>query len=132
MRRHMYPAIIHKDPNTDFGVSFPDFPGCVGAGATIADAVADAEDALALHLSGMISDGESAPAATAAEDVLKEADPEGLVAIAMVPASLPTRSRRYNVMLPEDLVERIDAISGNRSAFIVEAIRAALTDRALP
>ncbi len=30
-----YIAVIHKDPDSDFGVSFPDFPGCITAGATI-------------------------------------------------------------------------------------------------
>ena len=27
-----YVAIIHKDTDSDFGVSFPDFPGCITAG----------------------------------------------------------------------------------------------------
>jgi len=26
-----YVAIIHKDPDSDFGVSFPDFLGCITA-----------------------------------------------------------------------------------------------------
>jgi len=30
-----YIAVIHKDPDSDFGVSFPDFPDCITAGATI-------------------------------------------------------------------------------------------------
>jgi predicted RNase H-like HicB family nuclease len=29
-----YIALIHKDAGSDFGVSFPDFPGCVTAGST--------------------------------------------------------------------------------------------------
>ena len=27
-----YIAIIHKEPESDYGVSFPDFPGCITAG----------------------------------------------------------------------------------------------------
>jgi predicted RNase H-like HicB family nuclease len=28
-----YIALIHKDPDSDFGVSFPDLPGCITADA---------------------------------------------------------------------------------------------------
>ena len=31
-----YIAYLHKDRDSDFGVSFPDFPGCVTAGRTLA------------------------------------------------------------------------------------------------
>ena len=27
-----YIALIHKAPESDFGVSFPDLPGCISAG----------------------------------------------------------------------------------------------------
>jgi predicted RNase H-like HicB family nuclease len=43
-----YIALIHKDPDSDFGVSFPDFPGCVTADATLEEARALAAEALAL------------------------------------------------------------------------------------
>ena len=33
-----YIALIHKEPNSDYGVSFPDLPGCVTAGTTIDEA----------------------------------------------------------------------------------------------
>jgi predicted RNase H-like HicB family nuclease len=33
-----YIAVVHKDPNGDFGVFFPDFPGCITAGGTIDEA----------------------------------------------------------------------------------------------
>ena len=34
-----YIAILHKDQDSDFGVSFPDFPGCITAGSTLDDAL---------------------------------------------------------------------------------------------
>ena len=40
-----YIAIIHKDPKSDFGVSFPDFPGCITAGKTIDEAKDMAKEA---------------------------------------------------------------------------------------
>ena len=30
-----YNALIHKDADSEFGVSFPDLPGCVSVGATL-------------------------------------------------------------------------------------------------
>jgi antitoxin HicB len=34
-----YIALIHKDPDSDYGVSFPDVPGVVTAGKTIDEAM---------------------------------------------------------------------------------------------
>jgi predicted RNase H-like HicB family nuclease len=51
-----YIGLIHKDANSDFGVSFPDFPGVITAGTTLDDARAMAEEALALHVEGMVED----------------------------------------------------------------------------
>jgi len=56
-----YIAIVHKDENSDFGVSFPDFPGCITAGRTVEEAQTLAVEALALHIAGMAEDGEALP-----------------------------------------------------------------------
>ena len=45
-----YIAYLHKDRKSDFGVSFPDFPGCVTAGNTLDEARRLAPEALALHI----------------------------------------------------------------------------------
>jgi predicted RNase H-like HicB family nuclease len=44
-----YIAYLHKDGNSDFGVSFPDFPGCVTAGKTLEEARQMATEALAMR-----------------------------------------------------------------------------------
>lgn len=54
-----YIGLIHKDPGSDYGVSFPDLPGCVTAGLDLDDARRMAEDTLALHLAGMAEDEEA-------------------------------------------------------------------------
>src|ERR1700758_1565852 len=56
-----YVAIIHKDPDSDFGVSFPDFPGCITAGRTLDEARQMAVEALAFHIAGMVEDEEAIP-----------------------------------------------------------------------
>jgi predicted RNase H-like HicB family nuclease len=48
-----YIALVHKDEGTSYGVSFPDVPGCVSAGDTFEEAVANAVEALAGHLALM-------------------------------------------------------------------------------
>lgn len=58
MGREPLLALVHKDHKSDFGVSFPDFPGCVTAGATLDEAKALAAEALALHFDGLVEDGE--------------------------------------------------------------------------
>ncbi len=52
-----YIAVIHKDEGSDVGVSFPDLPGCVTAGATLEEARVFAAEALALHLEAMAEAG---------------------------------------------------------------------------
>jgi len=44
-----YIAHLHKDSKSDFGVSFPDFPGCVTAGKSLEEARRKAPEALAFH-----------------------------------------------------------------------------------
>jgi predicted RNase H-like HicB family nuclease len=88
---HGYIAIIHKDPDSDFGVSFPDFPGCITAGATLDEARAFAEEALALHVEGMIEDGEAIPEPSTFETVMAAPANRDGVAILIQAAPRTTR-----------------------------------------
>jgi predicted RNase H-like HicB family nuclease len=56
-----YIALVHKDRGTSYGVSFPDVPGCIAAGDTFEEAIANAADALAAHFALMKADGETIP-----------------------------------------------------------------------
>jgi predicted RNase H-like HicB family nuclease len=42
-----YIALIHKDPDTGYGVSFPDVPGVITGGNTIDEAMQNAPEVLA-------------------------------------------------------------------------------------
>jgi predicted RNase H-like HicB family nuclease len=42
-----YIALIHKDPDSSYGVSFPDVPGVIAMGDTLDSAIAEAGSALA-------------------------------------------------------------------------------------
>lgn len=64
MRRvHVYRALLVKDRPEDasLGVVFPELPGCVSAGDDPEHALRMAQEALALHLSGLLVDGEALP-----------------------------------------------------------------------
>ncbi len=56
-----YIALVQKDEGTSYGVSFPDVPGCISAGDTFEEAVANASEALAGHFAAMRADGETIP-----------------------------------------------------------------------
>jgi predicted RNase H-like HicB family nuclease len=45
-----------------YAVAFPDFPGCVTRGDGLQEAAAMAEEALSLHVEGMVDDGNTIPA----------------------------------------------------------------------
>lgn len=64
-----YFAIIHKEPNTEYGVSFPDFPGCISSGDTLDEALLNAKEALIGHVKFMQSDLDSIPTPSTLDDV---------------------------------------------------------------
>jgi predicted RNase H-like HicB family nuclease len=59
-----YPVEIQKDENSDYGVTFPDLPGCFSAGDTIEEALVNAREAAECHIEGILLDSEPFPVAT--------------------------------------------------------------------
>ncbi len=122
-----YIGLIHKDPDSDYGVSFPDFPGCVSAGATLDEARAGAEEALSLHIDGMVEDGEGIPEPSSLEDVMSDAKNRDGVVILVRASSLDQRSIRVNVTFPEDVLRQIDSFARRagftRSSFLAIAAK---------
>ena len=82
-----YIAVIHKDADSDFGVSFPDLPGCITAGRTLDEARVMTAEALALHLEGMIADGEKDPEPSSFEAIM--ANPANRDGVATAVPALP-------------------------------------------
>jgi predicted RNase H-like HicB family nuclease len=125
-----YPALIRKDATSEFGVEFPDLPGCVTAGDTIDAALHLAEEALRFHVDGIIEDGEAVPPPAPIEGVLESGEANG-AAIYLV-RLLPTKGRavRVNITLEEHLLEEIDIAAvqsgASRSGFLSRAARTAL------
>ncbi len=122
-----YIALIHKEPDSDYGVSFPALPGCVTAGKTLDEARAKAEEALAFHLEGMAEDGEAVQEASSLETIMSDAENRDGVAVLVPVKDEPSRSVRVNISLPEDILAMIDVhaerVGMNRSGFLAYAAK---------
>jgi predicted RNase H-like HicB family nuclease len=123
-------ALIHKDPDSDFGVSFPDLPGVITAGSTLDEARDNAVEALALHLEGMAEDGEAVPEPSSLEDVMAIAENRDGVAV-LIPAPVAdVKSVRINITLPADVLNEIDRHAEregfSRSGFLAKAAKKAM------
>jgi predicted RNase H-like HicB family nuclease len=123
-----YIALIRKDADSDFGVDFPDFPGCVTAGATLDEARLMAHEALELHVTGMIADSEELPAPSTLDTIMAAPDNRDTVAFLVSVAEAADRAVRVNITLPERLLRRIDERATNRSAFLARAAEKALAE----
>jgi predicted RNase H-like HicB family nuclease len=124
-----YIALIRKDPESDYSVSFPDFPGCVTAGSTLVEARAFAEEALSFHIEGMIEDGEAVPEPSGLEAII--ADPENWDAFpALVAVGIDGVRTAADVTLPEDILAEIDRYAHrrglSRSEFLARAAKRAM------
>lgn len=126
-------ALVHEG-NRSFGISFPDFPGCISGGDTIDEAIRRGREALAFHIEGMVEDGDELPAPRSLTQLRK--DPEFQEAaddavIVSVPIDLPGKAVRVNISMDERLLESVDraaAASGqSRSAFLAAAARARIS-----
>jgi predicted RNase H-like HicB family nuclease len=121
-----YIAVVHKDPKSDFGVSFLDFPGCITAGTSIDEAKDMAYDALSLHVKGLLEDGEDIPSPSKLEDIMESPQYSDSAAILVVSISeARPRSVRVNITVQEDMLRKIDTIAKqrgmSRSSFLVNA-----------
>jgi predicted RNase H-like HicB family nuclease len=126
-----YVALIHKDPSSDFSVSFPDFPGCVTAGKSIEEARLMAEEALAFHIEGMIEDGEQIPVPSSLDEIMKVRENREAVAF-LVDAKIAERTIRINVSIPEKELRAIDAYAQthglSRSGLFLKAAKLAIAE----
>jgi len=126
-----YVGIVHKEKGSDYGVCFPDFPGCVSAGSTPEELQAMAQEALGLHIDGMREDGESIPSPMSLDQAKRHDMADGAEAFIFVSAHVPGKPQRVNVILDSNLIADIDRVSANRSAFLAEAARHELQRRTM-
>ncbi|NQT88095.1 type II toxin-antitoxin system HicB family antitoxin [bacterium] len=122
-----YPIVIHKDEDSDYGVTVPDLPGCFSAGRTVDEAIDMAREAIELHLEGLIEDGALAPSPSSIEDC--RAKPEfkdGIWAVVSIaPSHLRLKAKRVNITMPERVLDAVDRYAETedetRSGLLVKA-----------
>jgi predicted RNase H-like HicB family nuclease len=120
-----YIAYLHKERDSDFGVSFPDFPGCVTSGRTLEEARRMAAEALALHVKGMIEDGEVVPEPSSLDALKNDPNMRGAVAVVVGVEPAPEKTVRINITARKSQLDAIDRLADQakmtRSAYIVQS-----------
>src|SRR5271154_1124295 len=119
-----YIAYLYKDRDSDFGVSFPDFPGCITAGRTLEEARELAVEALTLHMAGVIEGGEGIPEPSTLDELVRDSAMKDAVAF-LVSAEAPEKTVRVNITARESQIEAIDKLARKagmtRSAYMVQS-----------
>jgi predicted RNase H-like HicB family nuclease len=117
-----YIAYLHKEKKSDYGVSFPDFPGCITAGKTLDEARRKAVEALSLHIEGMLEDGEVIPDATSLDNLARDPALKNAIAFS-VNVNVSDKVERFNITARKSQMEEIDRLAKlqgmTRSAYVV-------------
>lgn len=128
-------AVETGDENSAYGVVVPGLPGCFSAGDTYEEALANAREAIELHIEALLDAGETIPKANT-EVLIKEVkaskDYQGwlLSMVGVSPEVLDETIERINISIPRRVLFAIDRAAQtarmNRSAFLSQAgLRAA-------
>ncbi|MFV3319071.1 type II toxin-antitoxin system HicB family antitoxin [Pseudomonas sp. NY15374] len=105
-----FPVVLHKDIDSDYGVTVPDVPGCFSAGVSAAQALDNVQEALALHFEGLVADDEPFPQAQEIDVHVANPDFAGGIWAVVDFDVTPYLGKavRFNATLPENLLQRID------------------------
>jgi predicted RNase H-like HicB family nuclease len=127
-----YPIAIEPgDTKHDYGAVIPDLPGCFSAGATLDEAIQSANEAILLHIDGLLEDGEPIPEPSTVECYTKDKTYKGWIwAVAEVDMSqLDSSAERVNITVPKRALRIIDEAAKrdgeSRSGFLVKSAMAA-------
>ena len=120
-----YIAYLHKTRKSDYGVSFPDFPGCITAGRTLEEARRMAAEALAFHVEGLLEDGETLPEPPTLDGLVRDPAFKDAVAFLVPLEDNAGKAVRINITARQKQIEEIDrraqAAGLSRFAYIVQA-----------
>jgi predicted RNase H-like HicB family nuclease len=136
-----YPIAIEVgDKRHAYGVVVPDLPGCFSAGDTLEETLGNAQEAILLHLEGLLDDHKSIPKPSTLASLQRKRAFKGWTwAIVDVDLSeLGDKAARINITLPQRILRAVDAHarrSGEtRSGFLaraaIDAMRKPTTERA--
>lgn len=105
------PVVIHKDADSDYGVTVPDIPGCYSAGKTVDMALKNAKEAIVFHVEGLIEDGIIHDFTFSDIESLKKDDEyaDGMFSLVELDLStLTDEAIRFNVSWPKYVLSILD------------------------
>jgi len=120
-----YIGLVRKEAKSDYGVDFPDFPGCITAGSTLEEARVMAQEALNAHIAWMIEDGDELPLPSSLDEIMADSENKGAVAIVVdVPDDIG-KVERFNITAPTSAIKVIDSAARaegkSRSGYLIQA-----------
>lgn len=132
-----YPIAIETgDSRHAYGVVVPDLPGCFSAGDTLDDALTNAQEAILLHLEGLLDEGQPVPEPSDIERLRRKREFRNWTwAVVDVDLSqLGDKAARINITLPQRILRAVDAHARRqgetRSGFLARAALDAMRKQA--
>ncbi len=126
MDRYVFPALFESCEEGGYSVTFPDLPGCITEGDTIAETLAMATEAMELYLYAMERDNEEIPSSSNPASLHA---PEGgfvsLVEAWMPPVrfEIATRSVKKTLTIPTWLNDYAEKKDINYSQLLQAALK---------
>jgi len=128
-----FTALVHKDGDSAFGLTFPDLPGCFAAADDWDGVPGAVQDALDLWFEDRPDVEPSSLDALRASAAVTAALAEGAVLISVPYISADTALERVNISMERGLLRAIDQTARSRgmtrSSFLASAARREMTGR---
>jgi predicted RNase H-like HicB family nuclease len=122
-----FPVVVHKDPDSAYGITVPDLPGCFSAGDTLDEALENTKEAIECHIEGLLMDEVSLPIPQAIEKHYQNPDySDGIWESVCVDISkISGKAKPIEVILPEKILAQLDKFAEKkgetRSSLLVQA-----------
>lgn len=119
-----YIALFEPREGGGYCVMFPDLPGLVSMGDNYDETCRMAHEGLASHIDFLMSEGDDVPPPRTLEEIERtwedwhEWEGGKFLAVPIGYYPLAAKPKRINVVLDGNLVDRLDKITDNRSAYI--------------
>ncbi|MES9873466.1 MAG: type II toxin-antitoxin system HicB family antitoxin [Candidatus Sedimenticola sp. 6PFRAG7] len=103
----LYPVYVHKDEDSAYGVTIPDFPGCFAAADSFQEVAANVQEAVELYAE---DEGMVLPAPTDLDELQADKDyVDGTwIAVDIDTSKLSSKTKRINTTMPELLIMAVD------------------------
>ena len=120
MAEYVYPALFHPNSDGSFTILFPDLPGCISEGKSLANAMYMAQDALTQWIEYLTDKKEAIPAPSDPRTL----QPDGDEFVNLIRAELKdTCAVRRTVSLPKWMDDKVTASGLSLSKVLQEALR---------